>query len=58
MISLLGMTFLPETPNFLLTQDKKEGAETALAKLRGSTCNLNEEIDRMIAFKEKNHVEP
>ncbi|KAJ0179719.1 hypothetical protein K1T71_004310 [Dendrolimus kikuchii] len=58
MISLLGMTFIPETPNFLLTQDKKEGAQTSLAKLRGSTCNLNEEIDRMLAFKEKNHVEP
>lgn len=58
MVSLLGMLLLPETPNYLLTKDGKEGAESALAKLRGSTCNLDDEIDKMIAFKEKNHVEP
>ncbi|KAG6465043.1 hypothetical protein O3G_MSEX014904 [Manduca sexta] len=58
MLSLLGMILVPETPNFLLTQDKRERAESSLAKLRGSTCNLDEEIQKMIAFKEKNHVEP
>ncbi|CAG9560690.1 unnamed protein product [Danaus chrysippus] len=57
-VSLLGMILLPETPNYLLTQDKKDKAESSLAKLRGSTCNLQEEIDKMITFKEKNHVEP
>ncbi|XP_068630319.1 facilitated trehalose transporter Tret1-like [Battus philenor] len=57
-ISLIGMTLIPETPNYLLTQDKRERAESSLAKLRGSTCNLDEEIQRMITFKEKNHVEP
>ncbi|KPJ18370.1 Facilitated trehalose transporter Tret1 [Papilio machaon] len=57
-ISLLGMLLVPETPNFLLQQDKRERAESSLAKLRGSTCDLDEEIQRMIAFKEKNHVEP
>lgn len=58
MMSLLSMLFLPETPNFLLQQGRRERAESSLAKLRGSTCNLQEEIDKMIAFKEKNHVEP
>ncbi|XP_045524198.1 facilitated trehalose transporter Tret1-like isoform X2 [Pieris brassicae] len=57
-ISLLGMFVLPETPNYLLTQDKTEKAEKSLSKLRGSTCNLNDEIQKMISFKEKNHVEP
>ncbi|CAK1552855.1 unnamed protein product [Leptosia nina] len=57
-VSLLGMLALPETPNYLLTQDKPEKAEKSLSKLRGSTCNLNEEIQKMISFKEKNHVEP
>ncbi|CAH2107043.1 unnamed protein product [Euphydryas editha] len=57
-ISLIGMTLLPETPNYLLTQDKTAKAETSLAKLRGSTCNLQDEIQRMKSFKEKNHVEP
>lgn len=58
MLSLLSMLLLPETPNYLLTQDKRERAESSLAKLRGSTCNLEDEIQKMIAFKEKNHVEP
>lgn len=57
-VSLLGMLVLPETPNYLLTQDKTEKAEKSLSKFRGSTCNLNEEIQKMISFKEKNHVEP
>ncbi|CAB3242996.1 unnamed protein product [Arctia plantaginis] len=57
-LSFLGMLFMPETPNYLLTQIGRERAESSLAKLRGSTCNLQEEIQKMIAFKEKNHVEP
>ncbi|CAG9784870.1 unnamed protein product [Diatraea saccharalis] len=57
-LSLLGMLILPETPNYLLTNDKADKAEKSLTKLRGSTCNLNEEIQRMITFKEKNRVEP
>lgn len=57
-LSFLGMLLLPETPNYLLQQDKRERAESSLAKLRGSTCNLEDEINKMIAFKEKNHVEP
>ncbi|CAK1604498.1 unnamed protein product [Parnassius mnemosyne] len=57
-VSLLGMILIPETPNYLLTKDNPERAEKSLAKLRGSTCNLDEEIQRMITFKEKNHVEP
>ncbi|XP_050681691.1 facilitated trehalose transporter Tret1-like isoform X2 [Leptidea sinapis] len=58
MVSLLGMLILPETPNYLLSHDKREKAEKSLSKLRGSTCNLNDEIQKMITFKEKNHVEP
>ncbi|XP_045493157.1 facilitated trehalose transporter Tret1-2 homolog isoform X2 [Colias croceus] len=57
-VSLLGMLVLPETPNYLLTQNKEEKAEKSLSKLRGSTCNLTDEIQKMVAFKEKNHVEP
>ncbi|KAL0891907.1 hypothetical protein ABMA27_015155 [Loxostege sticticalis] len=57
-LALLTMLFVPETPNFLLTTNKRERAESSLAKLRGSTFNLDEEIQRMINFKEKNHVEP
>ncbi|XP_049866386.1 facilitated trehalose transporter Tret1-like isoform X2 [Pectinophora gossypiella] len=56
--SLLGMLLIPESPNYLLTQDKRERAEKSLLKLRGSTCDVDGEIARMIAFKEKNHVEP
>lgn len=56
-VSLLGMLLMPETPNYLLSQDKKERAEKSLYKLRGSTCNVDDEIQKMISFKEKNHVE-
>ncbi|XP_072940922.1 facilitated trehalose transporter Tret1-like isoform X2 [Epargyreus clarus] len=57
-ISLLGMIIVPETPNYLLSQNRRERAESSLHKLRGSTYNVEEEIQKMIAFKEKNHVEP
>lgn len=56
-LSFLGMLFLPETPNYLLSRDKKDIAQKSLSKLRGSTFNIDEEIQRMVAFKEKNHVE-
>ncbi|XP_063361210.1 facilitated trehalose transporter Tret1-like isoform X1 [Cydia amplana] len=58
MLSLLGMLLLPETPNYLLSHGKRDRAESSLVKLRGSTCDIDEEIQRMITFKEKNHVEP
>ncbi|KAJ8731794.1 hypothetical protein PYW08_014524 [Mythimna loreyi] len=57
-LSLLGMLLLPETPNYLLQQDQRARAESSLVKLRGSTCDVDGEIQRMIAFKEKNHVDP
>ncbi|KAI8429192.1 hypothetical protein MSG28_007729 [Choristoneura fumiferana] len=57
-VSLLGTILLPETPNYLFGQEKMAQAESSLVKLRGSTCNIDEEIQRMITFKEKNHVEP
>ncbi|XP_063821063.1 facilitated trehalose transporter Tret1-2 homolog isoform X1 [Ostrinia nubilalis] len=58
MLSFLTMLLVPETPNFLLTQDKADRAKNSLAKLRGSTFDLDEEIQKMVNFKEKNHVEP
>ncbi|KAI5644057.1 sugar transporter domain-containing protein [Phthorimaea operculella] len=57
-VSLLGMFLLPETPNYLLTRDKTDRAEKSLIKLRGSTYDIDGEIQKMLAFKEKNHVEP
>ncbi|XP_026328666.1 facilitated trehalose transporter Tret1-2 homolog isoform X1 [Hyposmocoma kahamanoa] len=57
MVSLIGMILIPESPNYLLTQDKPERAEKCLLKLRGSTCDVDGELQKMIAFKEKNHVE-
>ncbi|GBP27598.1 Facilitated trehalose transporter Tret1 [Eumeta japonica] len=57
-LALLGVLFLPESPNYLLTRNEKARAQSSLARLRGSTFNVDEEIQRMIAFKEKNKVEP
>lgn len=56
-ISLLSMLIMPETPNYLLTKNDPEKARHSLAKLRGSTFNVDGEIDQMLLFKEKNHVE-
>jgi uncharacterized protein YlxW (UPF0749 family) len=51
------MIFLPETPNYLVTRNKAEKALKSLAKLRGSTYNLQKEVDQLQAFANKSNCQ-
>lgn len=52
-LALLGVLILPETPNFLVSKQKPEKAFESLAKLRGSSYNLQREIDQLQEFANK-----
>lgn len=52
-IALLGMLILPETPNYLVTNQQPQKAVKSLAKLRGSSYNLQREVDQLQAFANK-----
>lgn len=54
-IAFIGMCMLPESPNYLVTHQKPQKAIASLAKLRGSTYNLQKEIDQMQNFANKNN---
>lgn len=50
LLALICMLFMPETPNYLVSQSKPEKAAKSLAKLRGSTCNVQREVDQLQQF--------
>uniref|UniRef100_A0A7G3AKB0 Putative facilitated trehalose transporter tret1-2 n=1 Tax=Lutzomyia longipalpis TaxID=7200 RepID=A0A7G3AKB0_LUTLO len=50
------MIFMPETPNFLIGKQKPEKATKSLAKLRGSTYDVEGEVDQLQNFANKNHT--
>jgi facilitated trehalose transporter len=52
-IALLGVCLLPETPNYLVSHQKPQKAIESLAKLRGSSYNLQKEIDQLQDFANK-----
>lgn len=52
-IALMGMLILPETPNYLVSHQKPQKAVESLAKLRGSSYNLQREIDQLQEFANK-----
>lgn len=52
-IALIGMLILPETPNYLVSHQKPQKAVESLAKLRGSSYNLQREIDQLQEFANK-----
>ncbi|CAO1310729.1 unnamed protein product [Diamesa hyperborea] len=53
--AFIGMCMLPESPNYLVTHQKPQKAIESLAKLRGSTYNLQKEVDQMQSFADKNN---
>lgn len=53
LLALFCMIFLPETPNFLVSKSKPEEAAKSLAKLRGSTYNIQREVDQLQNFANK-----
>lgn len=52
-IAFIGMCMLPETPNYLISHQKPEKARLSLAKLRGSSYNLQKEINQLQEFANK-----
>lgn len=52
-LAFLGLMYLPETPNYLVSHQKPEKAKKSLSKLRGSSYNLQKEIDQLQSFANK-----
>lgn len=55
-LSCILMFFMPETPNFLISQRKDEQATKSLAQLRGSTYDVEREIRQLQHFANKNQA--
>lgn len=46
-IAFVGMSMMPESPNYLVSHQKPQKAIESLAKLRGSSYNLQKEVDNL-----------
>lgn len=47
------MCLVPESPNFLVARSKPEKAVKSLAQLRGSTYDIQREVDHLQSFTQK-----
>ncbi|XP_048514908.1 facilitated trehalose transporter Tret1-like isoform X2 [Athalia rosae] len=56
LLSLILIFLFPETPSYLVSREKPDKARKALGRLRGSTCNLDKEMDTLVSFSNKAHV--
>lgn len=54
--SLILIFLFPETPSYLMSQQKPEQARRALNRLRGGSCDLEREMDTLVKFSNKNQV--
>ncbi|CAL7933225.1 unnamed protein product [Xylocopa violacea] len=54
--ALLLMFLFPETPSYLMSRSRPEKARKALQQFRGSTCNINQEMETLINFSNKNNI--
>lgn len=54
-VAFIGMLMLPESPNYLVSHNKPEKAIKSLAKLRGSSYNLQKEVNNLQNFVDKNN---
>lgn len=55
-LGLILMMTLPETPNYLVSHEQPEKAVKSLAKLRGSSYNIQREVDQLQAFANKTNL--
>lgn len=55
LLAFLLMFLMPETPNYLVGRSKPEKAVKSLAKLRGSTYDLEREVNHLQEFQQKTH---
>ncbi|CRK92768.1 CLUMA_CG006249, isoform A [Clunio marinus] len=53
LIALIGMLLVPETPNYLVSHQQPQKAAQSLAKLRGSSYNVEREIHQLEEFAKK-----
>ncbi|KAG6794506.1 facilitated trehalose transporter Tret1 isoform X1 [Apis mellifera caucasica] len=54
--ALLLMFFFPETPSYLISRSRPEKAREALQQVRGSTYNINQEMETLINFSNERDV--
>ncbi|XP_033187454.1 facilitated trehalose transporter Tret1-like isoform X1 [Bombus vosnesenskii] len=54
--ALLLMFLFPETPSYLMSRSRPDKAREALQQFRGSTCNINQEMETLINFSNKNNI--
>ncbi|XP_034938064.1 facilitated trehalose transporter Tret1-like isoform X2 [Chelonus insularis] len=54
--ALILMFIFPETPSYLISRNKPEKARKALEHFRGSSYNLDKEMDTLINFSNKNNL--
>lgn len=54
--ALLLMFFFPETPSYLIARSRPEKARKALQQFRGNTYNINQEMETLINFSNKNNI--
>lgn len=56
LLAMILMYFMPETPNYLVSKSRVDKAYKSLAKLRGSTYNLEKEVNQLQEFTVKNNA--
>ena len=56
MLALVGGFLITASPQLLISVGKEEKGRTALAKLRGPTCDSDFEANQMISFAQKNDI--
>lgn len=56
LLALILMFLFPETPSYLISRSKPEKARAALQKFRGSTYNLDKEMETLVNFSNKNNI--
>lgn len=56
MLALLGSFFLPESPSWLLSQGRVEECRESLLRLRGVTCDVEHELQDLIAFSQRSNL--
>lgn len=53
LLAFVLMLLMPETPNYLVAKERADKARKSLAKLRGSTFNVEGEVHRLQQFTEQ-----